>query len=392
MSNKTLGTLLGLWIALGVGAIPTLVYAVDIREVPNPRKLNKGWVSDGARVLSPQAIASLNQSLSELEAKTGTELAVVTVTDTQPYPTPKDYATALFNEWKIGKKGADNGVLLLVSLKDRRVEIETGYGAEGVLPDARTGNIIRNHIIPRFKQEDYQGGIIDGTRELIKVLQNLPIEGPSDAPTGDDYSPGLDLLVLGGGIGAIGGTLYYIKNRKRYLSPRGRSWSYGSGGNPKFHCAECKALMERVKDDEVQSNLNYPQKVAQEINSTKYEGWRCGKCSTQSAGLTYHLRGYKLSSQYELCPNCQEYTIITEVHILQPATTFSNGLQRRISQCMSCDISRVTDELIPRITPVVVVSGGGYSGSGGYSGGGSSGGGGDFGGGSSGGGGAGDSW
>ena len=77
----------------------------------------------------------------------------MTVAQTSPSATPKDFTTELFNYWEIGKAESDNGILFLVSTSDRRVEIETGYGIEPILPDAKVGNIIDTKITPRFKQK-----------------------------------------------------------------------------------------------------------------------------------------------------------------------------------------------------------------------------------------------
>ncbi|WP_370583813.1 YgcG family protein [Oxynema sp. CENA135] len=145
-------------------------HALSIQDVPNPRQLNGTWVSDTAEMLSPTAESQLNQMIDDLERQNGSEIAVVTVLTTKPYPTPKQFTTALFNQWGIGKRGQDNGILFLVSKNDRRVEIETGYGLEGILPDAKVGRIVETQIIPRFKQEDFEGGILAGTQALISIL------------------------------------------------------------------------------------------------------------------------------------------------------------------------------------------------------------------------------
>jgi len=145
-------------------------YALNLQDLPNPRQLNGTWVSDTAEMLSPTAESQLNQMIDDLERQNGSEIAVVTVLTTKPYPTPKQFTTALFNQWGIGKRGQDNGILFLVSKNDRRVEIETGYGLEDILPDAKVGRIVETQIIPRFKQEDFEGGILAGTQALISVL------------------------------------------------------------------------------------------------------------------------------------------------------------------------------------------------------------------------------
>jgi uncharacterized protein len=153
-------------------------------------------------------MTELNRIISELEAKNGTEIAVVTVAKTAPSPTPKAFATELFNYWNIGKQGQDNGVLFLVSVADRRVEIETGYGVEGVLPDARVGNIIETKITPRFKQGDFDGGILAGTQSLVAVLEGGV--GAFFADTNTDF-----FGLVGGGIAAaIAGSIASLKSYK----------------------------------------------------------------------------------------------------------------------------------------------------------------------------------
>jgi uncharacterized protein len=159
------------FVSLAVLSIPSASMAVTVDGVPNPRRANGGWVTDMADVLAPATEAQLNQMISDLEARNGSEIAVVTVRDTAPSATSKQFATALFNRWRIGKAGKNNGVLLLISKGDRRIEIETGYGVEPILPDAYVGNIIRQEIKPRFKRGDYNGGTLAGTKAVIVALQ-----------------------------------------------------------------------------------------------------------------------------------------------------------------------------------------------------------------------------
>ena len=158
-----------LCLAVILSTLPSL--ALTVQEVPNPRQVNGGWVTDMANILQPETESQLNQIIDQLEAKNGAEIAVVTVPETAPAASPKAFTTELFNYWGIGKKGEDNGVLFLISVKDRRVEIETGYGVEGILPDAKVGNIIDTQIIPQFKQKDFDGGALAGTRAIVVILE-----------------------------------------------------------------------------------------------------------------------------------------------------------------------------------------------------------------------------
>ncbi len=160
-------------------AFPVTSQAITVQEVPNPRQVNNSWVTDKANILSDSTETQLNQMISDLEAKNGSEIAVVTVPDTKPSATPKAFATELFNFWKIGKKGKNNGVLLLISSGERRVQIETGSGIQSILPDAKAVGIIETEITPRFKQQDFDGGTVAGTKALVNVLQTPRVNAQS---------------------------------------------------------------------------------------------------------------------------------------------------------------------------------------------------------------------
>ena len=160
-------------------AFPVTSQAITVQEVPNPRQVNNTWVTDKANILSDSTETQLNQMISDLEAKNGSEIAVVTVPDTKPSATPKAFATELFNFWGIGKKGKNNGVLLLISSGEPRVQIETGSGIQSILPDANTVGIIETEITPRFKQQDFDGGTLAGTKALVNVLQTPRVNAQS---------------------------------------------------------------------------------------------------------------------------------------------------------------------------------------------------------------------
>lgn len=160
-------------------AFPVTSQAITVQEVPNPRQVNNTWVTDKANILSDSTETQLNQMISDLEAKNGSEIAVVTVPDTKPSATPKAFTTELFNFWGIGKKGKNNGVLLLISSGERRVQIETGSGIQSILPDAKAVGIIETEITPRFKQQDFDGGTLAGTKALVNVLQTPMVNAQS---------------------------------------------------------------------------------------------------------------------------------------------------------------------------------------------------------------------
>lgn len=128
-----------------------------------------GYVNDYANLLTPSDKAKLTSFISELETKTTAQVAVLTLGTTQPLEI-ESYAVELFEQWGIGQKDKDNGVLILVAVDDRAVRIETGYGLEGVLPDAVCNQIIYQLIIPNFKKGDYSQGITMGTVAVVDLV------------------------------------------------------------------------------------------------------------------------------------------------------------------------------------------------------------------------------
>ena len=131
-----------------------------------------GRVVDGADLLSPAAEAKLTGELAALEQQTGRQLVVATLPDLQGYEI-EDYGYQLGRAWALGRKGLNDGAILIVARKERRVRIEVGYGLEPVLTDALSSLIIQRAIVPAFKAGRYEQGIVEGTEALIAQL-SLP--------------------------------------------------------------------------------------------------------------------------------------------------------------------------------------------------------------------------
>jgi uncharacterized protein len=126
-------------------------------------------IVDQANILSADTRTTLAPKLADLEAKSGIQLVVATVTSLDGEEI-EPYANQLFRTWKLGEKTKNNGVLLLVAPNERRVRIEVGYGLEGTLTDALSKIIIANAIAPRFKTGDFSGGVSRGVDDIITVL------------------------------------------------------------------------------------------------------------------------------------------------------------------------------------------------------------------------------
>jgi uncharacterized protein len=131
-----------------------------------------GRVVDDAQLLSPAAEAKLTDELAALEQKTGHQLVVATLPSLQGYEI-EDYGYQLLRTWAIGRKGQNDGVILIVAPKERKVRIEVGYGLEPVMTDALSSLIIQRAILPAFKAGNYEKGVVDGT-EAVAAQLGLP--------------------------------------------------------------------------------------------------------------------------------------------------------------------------------------------------------------------------
>lgn len=129
-----------------------------------------GYVNDYANILSTNAKQSFENELKSFTASTSNEIAVVTIPDLGG-DTVENYASKLFESWKIGNAKNDNGILLLIARDDHKLRIEVGYGLEGALPDILAKDIIDNQITPSFKQGNYDNGVALGIRAIEEATK-----------------------------------------------------------------------------------------------------------------------------------------------------------------------------------------------------------------------------
>jgi uncharacterized protein len=146
----------------------------------------KGRVTDLTGTLKTEQVASLEQLLQSFEARKGSQIAVLMVPTTAP-ETIEQYALRVAEQWKIGRKKVDDGAILVVAKDDRALRIEVGYGLEGALNDATANRIIREVIVPRFREGDFFGGISAGVDRMIRVIDGEPLPAPAKAaPPADE--------------------------------------------------------------------------------------------------------------------------------------------------------------------------------------------------------------
>ena len=140
-------------------------------------------VTDNTGTLSSQEASALENKLQSLEQKKGSQIAVLIVSTTYPEPI-EDYAIKVVEQWKLGRKAVDDGVLLLVAIQDKRVRIEVGYGLEGAIPDVIAKRIIDNHITPNFRQGSFYTGIEEGIEALSKAISGEELPAPKSSGDG----------------------------------------------------------------------------------------------------------------------------------------------------------------------------------------------------------------
>jgi len=167
----------------------------------------KARVTDLTATLTAQQKDLLEQRIAAFEARKGSQIAVLMLPSTKPEEI-EQFSIRLAEAWKIGRKGTDDGLILVVAKEDRRLRIEVGYGLEGAIPDAIGKRVISEAITPKFKAGDFYGGISDGVDWLIKLVDGEKLPPPKAAPSGsstggdpgDWLGPALLFLVIGGAI------------------------------------------------------------------------------------------------------------------------------------------------------------------------------------------------
>lgn len=163
-------------------------------------------VTDQTGTLTREQQAGLERMLQEFEARKGTQIAVLMVASTKPEPI-EQYALRVGEQWKIGRKKVDDGAILVVAKDDRALRIEIGYGLEGVLNDATASRIIREVIVPRFREGDFYGGINAGLDRMMRLIDGEPLPAPQKTASPAAEGGWMQLLpmllivaLIGGGI------------------------------------------------------------------------------------------------------------------------------------------------------------------------------------------------
>jgi uncharacterized protein len=173
-------------------------------------------VTDLTGTLSAQQTASLEQTLAEFERSKGSQIAVFMLPSTKPEEI-EQYSIRVAEQWKLGRKGTDDGFLMIIAKDDHRVRLEVGYGLEGVIPDVIAKRVIRENISPHFLNGDFYGGINEGVQTLIGLINGEKLPPPTQRSSFARSSAGHDWnSLLGIGfilVFVVGGVLVRVLGR-----------------------------------------------------------------------------------------------------------------------------------------------------------------------------------
>lgn len=398
-------------------------YTVD--EVPNVQSLDyHKHLTNPDGILSPAANARIDSLLFDVRKRTSAEVAVVVVDDIDPDDI-NQFATLLFDKWRLGKSDKDNGVLMVLAKDPHLVTIRTGYGAEGVLPDVICSHIIRNIMVPRLKADDYDMAVVDAVTEIHRIATDpvaaaelkSQILDSQNTPEEGFFSLYLTMALITMAA-MLGWMAYYCYRHRResdfekYVGSNRMQRIFWIGtvffiGIPiaaagalyllrkhwREHsrkCSNCGAKMSKLDEDTDNRYLSRAQDLEERIKSVDYDVWLCPKC-----GETDIYTFVNPTSGYRICSNCHAHTLkLTGTRVLRQPTYTQEGLGEKQYVCINCHHNESKPYALPKKQqPVVIVPIGGGRGGGGFGGGfggGSIGGG--FGGGMTGGGGASGSW
>lgn len=193
--------ILGLLLALAGAFAPAQEALQSVPEL-------KTRVTDLADVIPADREAALEATLAEFEGRKGAQIAVLLVPTTRPEEI-EQYSIRVVDAWKLGRKGVDDGALLIIATDDRRMRIEVGRGLEGVLTDLASNRIITEIIRPRFREGDYAGGVEAGVDRIVRLVDGEPLPEPQADGNGDESGgspwdavagPLFLLLVFGAGV------------------------------------------------------------------------------------------------------------------------------------------------------------------------------------------------
>jgi len=363
-------------VALSVGLVATVSANAVYPEFADTR------LNDFANVVRPEHAVAIRTELNRLRDDIGIEAVVITINSIHDYGTDdatiESFATYLFNKWGVGNAERNDGAMLLVAVKDRKVRIEVGSGFGDKL-NAPTKRIIDSQIIPNFKRGDYSTGILEGARALGEELKKwkpaaeaddttvsgapaasdtaapisravpeaiaaptlppVPMQTPAppvsfrppapirpayqDAPNQFKRIQNGLIVVMFGGIGlAFVGLLFTRSNR----------------------CPKCKTQMQLLDPRRDHERLNQGQVMEETLNTVDYQFYRCAQCGHEDM-----RRKQRFFSGYSQCPGCSYRTLKQDQRVINYPTRHSVGAKLIIQDCQNCHYHNEDTIIMPKL-------------------------------------------
>lgn len=334
-----------------------LLTALPIAAVSQayPEPLEK-YVNDFADILTPSEEKELRDMLVEVEKARGVEFTFVSIALMSDYGHDgaiEPFATGLFNSWGIGNAERDDGLLLLVAKDDRKVRIEVGLGYGSAL-NVPMKRIIDNWILPKFRNDDFGAGILDGAEQII-------FQATDAYPGNFDRSPLVNRWIwVKRTLGAFVALLFLP-----FAWVGWRAFKAAKRRYPR-KCPNDGAVMGRVLDEYEHNYLREGQLAEENIGSVDYDVWKCPTCEHQT------IEAYpKWRQRFGACRECGYKTVESDVLTIRSATKISTGLRCTTYNCRHCKANYAIESTIPVVTTTSSSSGsfgGGSSGGGGASG------------------------
>ncbi|WP_417262417.1 TPM domain-containing protein [Celeribacter sp.] len=337
-------------------------FSVVAQDYPEYREI---YVNDFADILSNEVADDIHDRLMELREETGIEFTVVTIYEMRRYGHTgaiEPFATGLFNEWGVGNAERNDGVMMLVSLWDRKVRLEVGSGY-GTRMNNPMQKVIDDDILPYFRDDAYEEGISNGVNHtILAVTGSWP--GEYDASPWVRATNMIGRMVnsvvqgLGNWIFAILAALLPFPYRAY------RRWKRN---HPRI-CPNEGHQMTRLDEVWEDNHLQKGQITEEDLKSVDYDVWECQTCQHVT------IEGYRAwFSSYSVCRNCGYRTVEGDTTILEHATTSSTGRKRIDYHCHNCGDAYSVERTIPRKSSSSSSSGSSSFGGGSSSGGGASG-------------------
>lgn len=366
------------------------------------------YVSNQDNILSNKAVEEINFILTNLEKQTTAQVLVLAIKDIGNY-SAQSLAIELFDKWKIGEKGKDNGGIIILALNNREVFISTGYGLEGAITDAKATRITNKTMSPYFKIEDYDKGMVAGVKEVSEIIiEEFTINGFDGLASkkSRDYSIIIGIYLIITLFIIIYSSISIAKSYKPYKSfekeekisafnKSSFSWKiigiifpilflyiiiwYSLFFKPRvrkstINCSKCNNKMRLLCEKDEDNYLTRSQQVEEDLKSKDYDVWLCDICENTSI----YSYDNKLTS-YAVCDSCKAKALKqTDDRIIKNPSAYKNGIGGKTYTCMNCGNKATKNYIIPKGSTIAaggVILGSGMGRGGGFSGGGSWGGG-----------------